>query len=498
MHKIITKSDFLKYLQCPAYFWFWKKKPEVLTNTELNEFDKELVKNGQEVERWARKLFPSGILVESRQSQAVVDTKQFLDEGKKVIFQATFEVEGLYVIVDVLEWDEESQYWIINEVKGSTGKEKKKNKHLYDVSFQYIVMQTVGYKIGKVNLIELDKEFVKQGKIIPAKLLQTTDITEGVKELESEIKLMIDDMKRLLEKEREPMPCDCVYESRANHCPAFNYLYPEIPDYSVHDIVRIGLSKKKLEALIESDYCLIEDVPEDFKLSKYQRNHVDVTQTKIPIIKTTEIKNELEKLEYPLYFLDYETFPTAIPIYDGCKPYQQVPFQYSLHIQKEPYSELEHYEFLETDEKSHPMKALALSLMERMGREGSIIVWNKKFEGKCHEDIAELIPEYAEVFHNYNQRLFDLMEIFSKNLYTHHDFRGSYSIKKVLSVLVPELSYKGLNVSDGSMAMNAWKIMMFETEEQKDKDNIKDDLLKYCELDTLAMVRIFEALEKLQ
>ena len=143
------------------------------------------------------------------------------------------------------------------------------------------------------------------------------------------------------------------------------------------------------------------------------------------------------------------------------------------------------------------MKALALSLTERMGREGSVIVWNKKFEGKCHEDIAELIPEYAEVFHNYNQRLFDLMEIFSKNLYAHHDFRGSYSIKKVLPVLVPELSYKDLNVSDGSMAMNAWKTMMFETEEQKEKDRIKDDLLKYCELDTLAMVRIFEALEKL-
>ncbi len=497
MHKTITKSDFLKYLQCPAYFWFWKKKPEVLTGMELSDFDKELVKNGVEVERWARKLFPRGVLVESREMQAVIDTKKLLDAGEKVIFQATFEVEGLYVMVDILEWSKESQGWIINEVKGSTMKEKKKNEHLYDAAFQRIVLEKAGLSVGKVNLIELNKDFVKQGEIKSVELLQIGEITNEAKELESEILLMIDDMRRLLEQEREPIPCDCIYESRANHCPAFNYLYPDVPDYTVHDIVRIGSSKKKLEALIEGDFILIDDVPEDFKLSKYQRNHVDVTQTKIPIIKTFEIKKELESLEYPLYFLDYETFPTAIPVYEGCKPYQQIPFQYSLHIQNEPYSELEHCEFLETSRENHPMIALAKSLMEKMKVDGTVIVWNKKFEGKCHEDIAELMPEYAEVFHGYNQRMFDLMEIFSKNLYAHHDFRGSYSIKKVLPVLVPDLSYDGLNVSNGSMAMNAWKKMMFEVDDQKEREQIKDDLLKYCELDTLAMVRIFEALEKL-
>jgi hypothetical protein len=143
------------------------------------------------------------------------------------------------------------------------------------------------------------------------------------------------------------------------------------------------------------------------------------------------------------------------------------------------------------------MIALANSLMEKMKVDGTVIVWNKKFEGKCHENIAELMPEYSEIFHGYNQRMFDLMEIFSKNFYAHHDFRGSYSIKKVLPVLVPDLSYDGLNVSNGSMAMNAWKKMMFEIDDQKEKDQIKDDLLKYCELDTLAMMRIFEALENL-
>jgi len=152
---------------------------------------------------------------------------------------------------------------------------------------------------------------------------------------------------------------------------------------------------------------------------------------------------------------------------------------------------------LHTDPDSHPMIALAEELMKLIGDKGSIIVWNKKFEGKCHEDLADLIPEYAEVFHGYNQRFFDLMEIFSKHLYVHYDFRGGFSIKDVLPVLVPDLTYKNLNVRDGSMAMNGWKKMMFEMDTEEEKQQMEHDLLEYCELHTLAMVKILEVLENI-
>ncbi|MBT5017101.1 DUF2779 domain-containing protein [Candidatus Peregrinibacteria bacterium] len=493
----ITKSDFVRYLECPAYFWFFKKKPEVLDDNILSDFDKELIKNGYEVELWARKLFPRGVLVESRESAAVEETQKHLEEGKKNIFQATFEVEGLYAMVDILEWDEDNEYWVINEVKATSSKEKKKDEHLKDAAFQYILMKMAGYNVGRVNLIELNKEFRKQGDIIPRNLFEITDITELVKELAGQVNLMIDDMRRILENDREPLPCECIYKSRSKHCPAFKYLYPDVPDYSVHDIVRIGSSPKRLEGLIEEGCYTIEDVPEEFELTEYQRNHVNVEQTKQSIIDSIEIKQKLGELSYPLYFLDYETFPTAIPVYDGCTPYQQVPFQFSLHILREPNGELEHYEFLHTDPEINPMIPLAEALRELIGEQGSVIVWNKKFEGKCHEDLAELLPEHAEIFHGYNNRFFDLMDIFSQHDYVDADFRGKFSIKAVLPVLVPELSYKNLNISDGSMAMNSWKRMMFEMESQQDKDQVQQDLLKYCELDTLAMVKIFEVLKKL-
>ncbi len=493
----ITKSDFIRYLECPAYFWFFKRRPEVLDNQEPSDFDKELIKNGQEVELWARKLFTQGILVKSKQSAATKETQELLREGQKVIFQATFEAENLYAMIDILEWDEANQSWIINEVKGTTSKDKKNDEHLHDAAFQYILMKMAGYNVRRVNLIELNKEFRKQGEINIRDLLQITDITDKMKELEEEISPMIADMKRILENDREPLPCECIYKSRSNHCPAFKYLHPHVPSYSVHDIVRIGLSKKSLEALIEDGHYSIEEVPEDFKLSEYQRNHVEVTQTKIPIITSGKIAEMLNELIYPLYFLDYETYPTAVPIYDGCTPYQQVPFQYSLHVLKEPNGNLEHYEFLHTDQDGHPAKAMGEALIKIISSEGSIIVWNKKFEGKCHEDLAILLPQYADIFYNYNQRLFDLMEVFSKNHYVHHDFRGGYSIKDVLPVLVPEMSYKNLNIRDGSMAMKGWKTMMFEIKDQQEKDKIKRDLLNYCEQDTLAMVKIFEILKKL-
>ena len=497
MNTQITKSDFLRYLDCPEYFWFFKKKPEVLEERELSDFEKEIIRNGQEVELWARKLFSSGVLVESREEEAITDTEEFLSAGKKIIFQATFEASGLYAMVDILEWDKDNEYWIINEVKATSAKEKKDKKHLYDAAFQYILLKMAGLNIGKVNLVELNKEFRKNGEINVRELIEFTDITDTVKELEEEVNESILNMKSLLANDKEPLPCECLYKSRGNHCPTFKYLHPDVPDYSIHDIVRIGSSLKKLSGLIEDGYIAFEDVPEDFILSPYQRNHVHVTQTKGSIIHAKIIKKQLDDLVYPLYFLDYETCPTAVPIYDGCKPYQQVPFQYSLHVLEAPHTDLEHYEFLYTGEVGHPMKALAESLKKVIGDSGSIVVWNDSFESKCHRDIAELMPEYEDVFLGYNKRFYDLMDIFQKNLYVDHEFKGSYSIKAVLPVLVPGLTYKDLNIRDGAMAMTAWKTMMFEMEGDAEKKALADDLLRYCELDTLAMVRIFEELGRL-
>ncbi len=492
----ISKSDFLLYLQCPKHFWLWKKKREVVPEIKLSDFAQQLIEQGNEVEEWARKLYPDGVFIGSREMDAVTDTQKLLDEGQKQIFQATFFADGLYAMVDILEWNEENQYWIINEVKGSSSQDVKKEVHIDDATFQGVVLEKAGYTVGQVNLIEINKEFRKDGDIVPRLLLEKTDITEKVEEIRPNIEIQIEDAKRFLDREEEPRVCNCIYKSRSNHCPSFSYSHPEVPDYSVHDIVRIGSSKKKLEEMVDNNWFHIEDIPLEYKLSPTQTNHVHTTITGDTIIKEDKIREELSKLEYPLYFLDYETFPKAVPVFDGCYPYQQVPFQYSLHILNAPGENLVHKEFLQI-KFENPMSNLVHRLREDIGDRGSVIVWNKKFEGKCNEDLSEAIPELSDFILGINQRFFDLMEIFSKQLYVHKDFKGSHSIKYVLPVLAPGFSYEGLNIRDGGMALTGWKEMIFDEKTPKEQAEIASNLLDYCELDTMAMVKILEALESI-
>jgi hypothetical protein len=182
-------------------------------------------------------------------------------------------------------------------------------------------------------------------------------------------------------------------------------------------------------------------------------------------------------------------------MFDGYKPFDQMTFQYSLHVLKDKESdELEHYEFIETGQID-PIPNLIKSLKQNIGDTGSIIVWNKSFEATQNKRMGEIYPEYAEFCENMNNRIFDLMEIFRDQLYADPKFKGSYSIKKVLPVLVPELTYEGMDIGDGATAMVNWNEMVYgDYLSDKEREKIRKDLLKYCELDTLAMVKIFEYL----
>jgi hypothetical protein len=197
-------------------------------------------------------------------------------------------------------------------------------------------------------------------------------------------------------------------------------------------------------------------------------------------------------LEYPLYFLDYETFNPAIPLFDGYSPFDHITFQYSLHILSKD-GDLEHFEYLHT-EKTDPIPHLLNSLREHIKDEGSVVVWNKGFEGGRNKRMGNLYPKYEDFCKGMNDRLFDLMDVFRENLYDDPKFKGSYSIKSVLPVLVPELSYESLDIRNGAMAMASWYDFVFKDEKD---ERVIDDLLKYCKLDTLAMIRVFEELGKI-
>jgi hypothetical protein len=488
----ISKSDFLKYQCCASYLWLWKFKKEVVPVDDEEAINQRL-EQGNEVERYARQLFPTAVLVDAHGKQARSETERLVADGTKAVFQATvYTDKELLAMADIIDFDNESQTWTLYEVK-STNSVKK--EHIYDLAFQRVAFEDAGYEIGKVVVIHLDKTYARKTVVEPAKLLTQTDVTDKVEGMLPVIRQQAYDALEVLKQTDEPTKCSCRLKTKSGHCPTFNYLNPDIPEYSVFNIARIGA--KNLALLIDDDIRNVHDVPEDIKLSVGQQNQVLVAKAKEPIIDKQAIQELLGELEFPLYFLDYETVSSALPMFNGCTPFQQIPFQYSLHVLREPNGELEHYEYLGRDNANPPMPELLASLRSHIGVTGSVIVWYKVFETGRNTEMGRAYPEYAEFLNGVNDRVFDLMDVFSKQYFVHHDFKGSSSIKYVLPVLVPEFSYKEMDIQNGLVASIRWYDAVMGVADEQQAGKTYEALLKYCCLDTLAMVKIYEYLRKI-
>jgi hypothetical protein len=268
-------------------------------------------------------------------------------------------------------------------------------------------------------------------------------------------------------------------------------LNPQVPEYSVHNIARIGTSKKKLAELIDLGIYSIYDVPEDFPLTEIQRNQVNVAQSKNIIINNAELNNFLKTIEYPISFIDYETCISAVPRFTGYKPYNQIPFQFSLHVLEKKDDTLKHFEFLHI-ENNNPDLHFLEELKKVLPQKGSIIVWNETFECGINDKLANRNTKYLGFVKDFNERVVDLLVPFKKQLYIHYGFQGKTSLKYVLPTLAPKFSYKNLNIQEGGAASDTWnKIVTGEFKDNEIQEKAKD-LLDYCELDTLAMYEIWK------
>ena len=291
----ISKSDFLKFYECSSYFWFYKNRKEVLSEKQVDPFAERLIEQGQQVEVKVRELFAEGKMVHTFQAEAIADTKKLLKEGATTIFQASFEHDGLYIMCDVLIWNELFGGWDLYEVKSSSATDttSKKEHHLIDATFQKIVLDASGHKVVNVYLIELNKEFVKDGEIDLDKLFIQSEITTEVLDREKLILADIKHAKNILEAE-QPSSCECRYKGRSRHCSAFNYLYPATPSYSVYDLTAIGSSKKKLELLVDEGILDIKDIRNDHDLSEKHKNQWRVYVDDEVILEKEILKEELE------------------------------------------------------------------------------------------------------------------------------------------------------------------------------------------------------------
>lgn len=488
----LSKTDYVTYLKHPAWLWLKKHSPNLLP--KLDENSQAVIDGGIQFEHFVETIFDNAVKVESKEfgdfEARAAETKKLIEQRSEVILQAVF-INGDYLcIADALKLTNDG-YELI-EIKAVTKPDKE---HYCDLAFQKAVIENTGTPISRCLVLHANKDYIRFGHIKVEEITQSTDVTLQVE------KQILDTTEKMHEAlavlSLETMPSDslryvglgCAAEWR----PIFKSLHPEIPAYSIYDLAsNKGAGMDKLIGQLEDDKVLLMvDIPDGTKLQAHQKEQIAVTKLGQPIIYKDRIKAFLDGLVFPLYFLDYESINLILPPFDNTWPYEQVVFQQSIHIMQAD-GTLTHEEYLH-DINTNPMPKIIESLESAIGDTGSIIVWNQTFEKGRHTDMTKLYPAKASFLEGLNNRVVDLMIPFGKNMYQDMHFKGSASIKKVLPILCPELTYKTLGIQEGLTASRSWKEAIVD-DTRDDKEEILANLREYCGLDTYAMVAIYKCL----
>ena len=489
----LSKSLYTKGIQCQKALWLKKYNKEVLSlpdDSALARFE-----TGNEVGTLACKLFPNGVEIAYTKNydQMIAQTKKHINDGIKYIYEATFSFDGILVLVDVLEIHKDGEVSIY-EVKSSSS---VKDIYVHDTSIQYYVLKQLGFSIKTANIVHINSSYVRADTLSLEELFTIADVTDEVVDLQINIPTILKEFETVLEDKINEPDIDIGKHCHNPYiCDAKDYCWKvqrQIPEYSIFNIFILG-SKKQIE-LYSQGIINIEDIPDDFAMTANQSQAVKTFKSKETFINKEKIKEFIDTLTYPIYHLDFETSVPAIPQWKGISPYQQIPFQYSLHIEYEDGS-CEHKEYLAQD-GIDPREQIAKRLVVDIPSDVTVLTYNMSFEKSVIKKLAESFPNLSTHLLNINENIKDLMIPFQKKYYVTPSMNGSYSIKYVLPALVPEFAkaYKELDgVQNGSQAMNAFANM--SKMEEGEKQRMRTALIEYCKLDTLAMVKILNKLKE--
>jgi len=505
---VISKSEFMMFLKHPA--WLWLKKYDKDKLPIPDEGLQALFDEGTLFEQYAEKLFPNAVKLGYKNGNDFSGTKYYalpdltkkeIEKGTEVILQGRFEVDNLTSIFDVLEKASDKVYDLY-EIKSSTS---VKPEHIPDLAFQTIVLESAGLSVRNMFVLHVNNKYIRKGEIDPTLISEKTDVTEEVREIIEETKENIQKAFEILKEKKTPDLSPRHLKQNAGVIEEWlnivQTIKGEFPKYSIYKLA--GSDVKTIAWLEDNGIELLNDIPLDGPLTEKQLRQVEAMKSGVQHINKEEINNFLEALEYPLHFLDYETMAGVIPAFDGFRPYQQVPFQYSLHILDKPPrlgsgqagGKLIHKEYLHTD-NSNPVSSLLTHLQNDFSGKGSVISWFMTFEKNRNIEMGKMYPEYEKFLSGVNERMIDLMTPFAKGWFVDKDFFGKASIKLVLPALLPEFSYKELNISNGGQAQRVWMQTVLEGKNSGKKQEIMEDMREYCGLDTYAMYAILKYLEE--
>jgi Domain of unknown function(DUF2779) len=472
--------------QCPKRLFLNKFKRDL--RNPVDEQQQAIFDAGTGVGELARQLFKHGVDASPPNNYSyqisVEKTKALIDRDVPVIYEAAFQFEGVLCALDILV--KKGKSWYAFEVKSSTG---VKEQHIQDAALQYFVMRSCGLPLEDISIIYLNNEYVRKGELDVQQLFTSQSILAEVLEQQDFVASKIVELKAILAQREIPVIDIGRHCMTPYACDFTNHCWAHIPKENSVFELRYGPGWE----LYEAGYKHLDEIPADYQMSNKPLAQLTHYRTGEVYIDKKSIKEFLEPLTYPLYFFDFETIRSAVPEFDNSKPYQQVAFQFSLHVQRQEAGELAHHEFL-GDGLTDPRSALMKSMIDLLGGAGSIICYNMAFEKSRIKELAQSYPEFEPALFAINDRVIDLMIPFQNQWYYHPAFKGSYSIKAVLPVLVPELQYSALDIQEGETAS-----LVYSRLKLQDKITAtlqRQALREYCKLDTLAMVRIFEFLRK--
>lgn len=463
---------------------------------EMSDSQEFIFEQGTEVGLLAQELFPGGIDCSPESfydyGPSIQKTKELIAKGQQVIYEASFQFDGVLCAMDVLV--KSGDGYKAFEVKSSTS---VSDTYIQDASLQYYVITNSGVKLKDISIVYINNEYVKKGKIDIKKLFNCDSILQEVLQLQEEVPENIKVFKKILASKNvpeadigphcgSPYPCDFM-----GHC------WKHVPEYSVFDISRLR-SEKKYEMYnrgVISFEQITQDLQEEF-LNQKQIIQVRSELEQTIVIEKNPIKEFIDDLKFPLYFLDFETMQTAIPLYDNCRPYQMLVFQYSMHKMEKSGAELKHMEYLAKPNEGDPRIKFIEQLIIDCESKGDILTYNIAFERTRVNELIDDFPKYEKHLKKIIDRMKDLMIPFQQRWYYKPEMRGSYSIKKVLPALVPELSYGDLEIQEGGTASAVFS-QMASGKFEGDVENTRKALLAYCHLDTFAMVKLYGKLKEL-
>ena len=482
----LSKSHFMDGWHCPNLLW-WKVHEPNAEELEISPALKYRFEQGREVDLAAREQVPGGVLIDFPHyltEDRLRATEDALARQVSVIYGATFLAENVYVAVDILKRNG-GGYSLI-EVKSTTS---IKEEHIPDLAIQVHVARASGVKVRRAELMHLNGECRAPDL---SNLFVRTNLTEQVEAL---VPIVDEEIIAQLATLNGPEPALAIGEQcyDMKDCPFFERCWPDTSGHHVTTLYRVGL--RRAHELMEQGYERIEDLPLDVKIPKLAKRQRRAVQEN-KLITSRKLGEALEPFASPIAFLDFETVSRAIPVWDGCTPWHQVPAQFSCHVE-DGAGGYDHYEWL-ADASDDPREPLAEALIDACKDAACVVAYHASFEEKCLTTLIDVLPHLADELEAIKEKLTDLLPVVRDYVY-HPDFRGSFSLKDVVPALVPEFRYDDLEIADGQLASLEIARMLFkpETLTRPKRAALRKDLLAYCRRDTEVMVGLLERLREL-